>query len=277
MNEKELAELRKRREPEIELLRRMAEAVKASKEVDEKKKVSGSLAMVGDEYLPERALMVVGQAPDGAMADKWFPSKLGEGFIDNVVQTFSDPSPNGHPCPMRWVTDTWDKERAQHVWDRKGLTTNPYSTNRSPFWQTLKGVLAKLNLADTDDDSWPSYVVWTNLYKISPADGGNPPTPLCGAQFKYCAELLKMEIESYKPVRVLFSTGLAWAKPFLEKLGFVPDQARHGHELGLVKDIGTLGDAAYPAPQVVVARHPAKGPKRDDWVRQVAEAFSAPQ
>lgn len=275
MDEHEIEDIRKQRKPEIDLLHRMAEAVKASKELPAGQEVSGSLAMIGQAYLPERALMVVGQSPNGAMAGEWLRSDLDERFIDSVVRAFFGPSPNGHPCPMRWVTDQWSKELAEQVWARKGWQSTPYSTDRSAFWRTLKDVVANLNVANTGDDAWPSHLVWTNLYKINPADRGNPGRLLCAPQFDCCVELLKAEIESYRPRRILFSTGLDWPKPFLRDLGFVPEKVHSTHGLG-VKDIGTLRDISYSVPRVVVASHPqARGTDEGAWVRQVVEAFGA--
>lgn len=178
---------------------------------------------------------------------------------------------------MRWVTDQWCMEEARSIWRQNGWTTKPYSTARPAFWRTLKQVVANLNVANTDDDAWPSHLVWTNLYKINPADGGNPEPVLCAPQFDCCIKLLKTEIESYRPRRILFSTGSDWPKPFLRDLGFVPEKVQSARGLG-VKNIGSLRDAAYSAPRVVVASHPqARGTDESAWVRQVVEAFGAAQ
>jgi hypothetical protein len=80
-------------------------------------------------------------------------------------------------------------------------------------------------LFDVEDDSWPSYISWTNLYKVSPGVlGGNPADALAEVQFSHCAKILEAEIMALTPRRILFLTGfLGWAQPFLTKLGFVQD------------------------------------------------------
>jgi len=72
--------------------------------------------------------------------------------------------------------------------------------------------------AGADDVHWSSHLAWTNLYKVSPAAGGNPGAALQLAQRQSAIELLKLEVEQFAPRRVLAMTG-GLIDPFVDGLG----------------------------------------------------------
>ena len=113
-------------------------------------------------------------------------------------------------CPLSWVRDRWGASPG-------------YNTRRSPFWCVLHDVLSARG--NTGDD-WPSYAVWSNLYKVSPeqaegAQGANPSGRLLACQQPLSAELLRLEVEEACPSVVLAITGRWWFEPFAEALGLM--------------------------------------------------------
>ena len=161
-------------------------------------------------------------------------------------------------CPMGWVADQWQ-------------TTESYNTARSAFWRCARGVVTGLSLCNAWDCDWPSYLYWTNLYKVSPSGGGNPSDTLCAIQHAACRELLNAELAASASHRVLFATGLGWAYPFLPtvKSGAFADSAQnHVAFQGKLKlSTGRIVDA-------VVACHPQRR-NETSWVGEVCEAFRA--
>ncbi|MBE6606449.1 MAG: hypothetical protein E7635_05385 [Ruminococcaceae bacterium] len=110
-----------------------------------------------------------------------------------------------------WVV--YDKE--------KGVLRNDYVENGeyywlndSPFWRTNKKIWMKLSnnldFKDNYNDRWVDYIAWTNLYKIAPKDTGNPTTTMAKKQLNACKNILKAEIEKFKPTHILFVTGYEW-------------------------------------------------------------------
>ena len=82
------------------------------------------------------------------------------------------------------------------------------------FWNTIRRVCEGLENLDHESASaeWsPSKIVWSNLYKTAPANGGNPNDLLCEEQFDDCKEILIAEIEEFKPKRILFLAGAFWS------------------------------------------------------------------
>lgn len=121
---------------------------------------------------------------------------------------------------------------------------------------------------ENDGKYWPSYLVWSNLYKLAPAGGGNPSNKLCDIQEEGCIRLLKHESAEFAPKRILFLTGWNWAGPFVDKVA-----ADYSRGTDLVEAYGYLASTNQTgAPQLVVAQHPQSKPEAN-WVEQVIAAF----
>ena len=166
----------------------------------------GFMSMVGRAYSGE--LMVVGRAVNGWGAKEMLPVELDSSdashtYAEEVLASVSDPT----NCPMGWVTAQWGAPRPK------------YSTKSSAFWRSIYSVINALGTVTPGDEDWPSHLVWSNLYKVAPAAGGNPSNFLCDLQLPGCIDLLREELAAYQPRRVLFLTGLNWAKPFADALG----------------------------------------------------------
>ncbi len=76
-----------------------------------------------------------------------------------------------------------------------------------PFWQTARQIVSKLTgIASTStcDSEWRKYIAWSNFYKVSFTECGNPSVRLCSAQKAACIEILRCEIKRLKPAYILF-------------------------------------------------------------------------
>lgn len=219
--------------------------------------ITGFLAMAGRAY--DRRLMVMGRAVNG-----W-----GEGILPAAVATTDAatryarrvqdsvaPGPNGE-CPMRWVTDSW------------GAPCGEYNTKRSAFWRAVRGVVARVGMADVEQPEWPSQLVWSNLYKVSPACRGNPSGGLRQIQLPGCLELLRLEVVTYGPRHLLLLTGNDWAAPFLAAIGC---SVHGGTGLSYVEWFGTCSLGGGHQMRCVVAAHP-QGKPSAQWLQEVLLAL----
>jgi len=113
-------------------------------------------------------LMVVGRAVNGWDDLMWNKNELRtpEEIHPRVV-TARQSAESTDKCPMQWVNDCW---RCNKI--------GSYNTARSPFWRVIRRVALELGVAKSEEQ-WPSYIQWTNLYKISPKVTGNPSNGLC--------------------------------------------------------------------------------------------------
>ena len=218
--------------------------------------VTGFMAMAGCLYA--HALMVVGRAVNG-WTDGVLPQHLASPADAERYSCCVFHSVKGDgQCPMTWVTDRWGN-------------ANGYNTRRSAFWRAIRGVVARLEIADVEQDSWPSHLVWSNLYKIAPVEGGNPGETLCLIQLDGCRELFDLELTTYRPSRLLLLTGSEWASPFLSDFDGTPQDVAG---FCYVEGFGTLTIVPGKQPiRYVVAAHP-QGKPADQWVVEVCSAFN---
>ena len=68
-------------------------------------------------------------------------------------------------------------------------------------------------------NNWYDYIMWTNLMKIAPSNGGNPSDKDWRIQKEACKQLFKMELDYFKPDNLLLITDFNWADEFLQYLG----------------------------------------------------------
>lgn len=238
----------------------------------------------GDLYKGD--LMVVGRAVNG-WGNGWLADEAKEpskrrSIIDQVKSTAWAVD----CCPMSWVRRDWDQRyicegetcgesfiQKTEVCPKCGgnRIKRAYCTATSAFWRVIRAVTQKLAIANPDRDenlTWPSFLYWTDLYKISPEAGGNPTTALIAAQQNACERMLKEEIAQAVPKRILFLTGWDWARPFLACLGVQDAPPRQGH----VTFCGKLQLALEQEALVVVAPHPQAKPE-GEIVEEIIGAF----
>jgi hypothetical protein len=192
----------------------------------------------------EVALMVVGRATNG-----W-----GVYYNREKLKKTGD-----HRNGLEWVIAEMEGEidLAQVIqsW------TGKYAISRSQFWRVSQRI-AKSVLGR--DENVFDNILYSNLYKVA-SDGKNPSQGMINATCKNCIDILNIEIEIFKPKKILFLTGYEWAKPFFEDLKFVKTK---GADSSLVSFAGKYGDI-----DVVVAVHP-QGKNEDEIVKEIRSAFS---
>ena len=216
-------------------------------------KVVGFMATKGNRY--NRKLMVVGRAVNGWTDDTILPSQLAEPDkrrrYSKIVKRNSSKgnfSEDARDCPMRWVQDDWQNPEG-------------YRTIDSAFWRVIREVIEGLNIAPENAPCWPSYLVWSNLYKVAPAKGRNPGNRLCRFQLKGCKSLFDTELNIFRPSRLLLLAGWDWARDF------VKSDCRTHRNAGFVEATGRRRRT-----RIVVAKHP-QGKREGEWVRNVLAAF----
>lgn len=202
-------------------------------------------------------LMVVGRAVNGWDDLMWKKNDLRDLHdIEPRVVRMRELAET--PCPMKWVNDYWQtKEKGN------------YNTARSPFWRVIRRVTLDLGAANVEEE-WPSYVMWTNLYKVSPKVTGNPSNGLCELQRDICGGILDTEIRLWNPKRILFLTDMDWTSWFLNRLNASPDAGGQGKH---VQWTGTMAGPAENSIRLVVTKRPERKPE-DAFVSEVVKAFS---
>ena len=228
-----------------------------------KETIAGFLAMQGNSYNGD--LMVVGRAVNGWREPYILPLDLTCQASRKrwALSVFNNATEDQGQCPMNWVMSHWGAR-------------NGYNTRGSAFWRVVRMVIGGLSAQTLTKnswpprfrESWPSHLVWSNLYKLAPKKGRNPNGQLRTTQHAGCIALLKAEIKIYRPRRLLLLTGRSWAAPFLDALSFetLCDPNRY------VRFAGRLALPNAGQTHFVVASHPERKPEKY-WVQEVLHTF----
>ena len=222
-------------------------------------KLTGFLAQEGCRYKRDGGLMVVGRSVNG-WTDCEDPVTFADcGFREQYAHSLWQKSfpQHGKTCPMAWVQKQWGAPAPED-----------YNPKRSAFWRVIKQVTEELKICNAGDDKWASHLVWSNLYKVSPAAGRNPGERLQEVQRDGCNLLFEREIQDYSPKFLLLLTGENyWAQPFLKNF-----DVDHGTRGQYVCCTAQPSDPRCSSTLTVVAVHPQCKPEQK-WVNEVKDAF----
>ncbi len=215
----------------------------------------------------KRNLMIVGQAANGWTAFTPPCKELLEpGARKRLIEEARADSPPGGVCPMDWVS---------------GKTNPPYDYTKSGFWRVARLLANRLIAVPGDMEEWPSHLIYSNLCKVAPGEGGrNPSNPLCEIQLEACRRLFELELLQYQPERIVFMTG-GWLKGWFfndtYKGRFSVNYSRGSSEV--IKAKGVILNDNFSA-KLVEIRHPARKPEGVSEVeiaRRVERAFETIQ
>lgn len=169
--------------------------------------LSNFVAMRGSRYNEKTGkknvvrLMIVGRAVNG-----W-----GKGMNTDSADTYASEATTLFKASDRFKTE----------WNMQDCDTNPYSKyttkegnekkyylSSSPFWSATRDVWYQLSGEQKSD--WYEDIVWNNIYKVAPLEGGNPSTNLIYAQADICVKLLQEEIRLLQPTHILLVIDKSW-------------------------------------------------------------------
>ena len=192
--------------------------------------------------------------------------------VGRAVNGWGDPTKNiikqENEDPSAFTESILDYLEAQTMNYKEQMVapSEGYNNNNSAFTRLKRSIAAKLIPCQKSEAN--CNIVWSNLYKVSPSRNGNPSGKLIKLQFDSCVNILKMEIEHYKPEIIIFLTSYQkqwWAKPFLDRL-----QVKNI----LPKPIGFVEFAGvYNNSKVVVGQHP-QGKNETIHLNNIIEALS---
>lgn len=193
-------------------------------------------AMEGIRYRANKAFrfMLVGWATNGWKEKRCYngiPSE--DDFVNSSVMNITNqPSTIVNPAKGRfeWIGEGNEFGQAPLNCFREGIDLSREEIESHPYhlkaqiWSYPKEVwcilAAKHGVTDVSSlnawkKRWYDNIVWDNLYKIAPQNGGNPSDQLRKVQFEASAELLSAEIEYFNPTHILFATNyIDWFTPF---------------------------------------------------------------
>ena len=209
-----------------------------------------SYPMVGRLYEPGKGVMVIGRATNG------WPTQL------NLRDHYHHPGKAVTEARQLAKTDQMDWAKAWWTGNRPTFApaTAKYPIRKSAFWQVSRELVAAHDGVTTDE--WPLHLAWSNLYKIAPAEKGNPTGGEMGRQEALGAvELLRRELECLRPAIAVMMVGWDWLLPFAKEL----DIARVAGDI-------VVGSGEFGGTRMIVTARP-EGRKRDGFVSSAVREF----
>lgn len=144
-----------------------------------------------------------------------------------------------------------------------------YNYRHSPFWRTCKLLHQKLYRAENAVEDWYEDIIWTNLYNVAPANGGNPSGALCKAQQAINVQLLQQQITTFAPTHIVFVTDTDWFFDFAAAgTHLFPDVVAIPDAVGAVVAAGTIDNS-----KVVVTKRPEYRFSDEAFTSSIIEAF----
>jgi hypothetical protein len=187
-----------------------------------------------------------------------FFMQTGKKYYDTEMKClFVGKSVNGWISYSRNVDELFNIDNPERIVNRDDEIQWVKWYNRSAFWRLIKGVTKKIfNAYD-----WFNYIAWTNIYKFSPYNGGNPDAYLKRLQKNICIEMLDKEISYLKPKFIIFLTS-NWESFYLNHINlerknnkkFVWGKPYYNYEVYYQK----YNDIIY-----IRSKHPERKPEKE--------------
>ena len=168
-----------------------------------------SYMSMGNKYKNE--LLVVGREPS-----YWWENfsieelavKGPEFIFNNKIRYFAD-NELDFSHPLNVFTDPGGNTK------QRGKYKTSYNPGNDPFWGCVKEIVSKLGICE-NDTNWASGIALTYLYKIAYCSKTYLSEKLRTTQLEYCKAMFQIELLLLKPKRVLFLTGMKYARDFLD-------------------------------------------------------------
>jgi hypothetical protein len=122
--------------------------------------------------------------------------------IIDFAEEYGNTCDKGDQNPIDWVNTKWSK----------------YGMYRSFFWNVCYKLISDYHGFDREASTWSEKMIWSNLMKIAPLNGGNPNELEFEMQLETSIRLFEQEIRELKPKYAIILTNLSWFEPFIEKL-----------------------------------------------------------
>jgi hypothetical protein len=193
-------------------------------------------AKVGRDYSPG-GFMLVGRALNGG-DPAWLPADMNDS--DQRMKILAE---------LR--SSTFDNEWTE--WLRKD--------HKRAFFRVGEKVFNKL-FVHNENRFWADQSVWSNLYKVTYSETGNPPKWLRDTQVPFVNKLLEMEHACFRPTYMLILAGEWWYRYHFDELGVERHKVADLH----------VEAAQWGETKVVLAEHP-QCKKEDKFVDQVFAGF----
>jgi len=215
--------------------------------------------------------LIYGQAPNGWRSGFQLDDNINlEKVHDSYCQSNKFLSERNH-SPLDWVNVQWsnsDYNRNCNDSLSKEFYNGSYRAYRSFFWNVIYKLICDYYQIDRESWEWSKKIVWSNLYKIAPANA-NPNGFYKSQQHPLASELVKKEIEEINPKYCIVITNGDWWKPFHEALNTTIIK-----EEVLGSDSEIFSFEKFNQTKIIITNRPRFG-NSNKFVRQILELIKS--
>ena len=146
---------------------------------------------------------------------------------------------------LEWVENKW--------------TT--WSMYRSFFWNVCYKLINRSNCVPDNNSDWHRHLIWSNLMKVAPAEGGNPDDIEWQAQLEKSVVLFQQELEEVQPEYAVLLTNWEWAKDFVKNKNFL---IKKNEESEFIQAYGNFGKT-----KIIVSKRPYPNGSSERCVNEI--------
>ena len=167
-----------------------------------------------------------------------------------------------------------------YTYQKKDGKIGIYNHINSRFFRLIEQVLEYQNESDSpttyetwynDTKKWNQKIIWSNLYNIAPRTGGNPENDFIKNGMIQYTEMIKIQIETYKPDIVIFCPLSGYFTPWKRIRSF--DEILDSYESCDINNT-IIGRGKLSKSQIIVCKRPDRWGKSHDDVREMAKVIS---
>lgn len=176
-------------------------------------------------------------------------------FLREAILYSNDRYKEKNHSPLDWVNVYWSQSGYSKLIttaaEKDFYPSLSYSTARSFFWNVIYKLICRYYKLDENSWDWAKKIVWSNLYKIAPAEMRNPDDDECRWQETGSVALIKRELDEIKPRFCIVITNDAWWQPFRTHL---KTTVLHKQKDDMIESVETYGKT-----RIIVTTRPFAG------------------
>ena len=196
--------------------------------------------------------------------------------IEHSNSFYSDGKKDNH-SPLDWVNFRWSRGAYKELCNTGNTYYDDqdwgdYFAFRSFFWNVTYKLIARYYGLDENGHDWTKKIVWSNLYKIAPAERQNPSEEECVWQREKSVELVKKEIAEIRPKYCIVLTNDDWWSSFRRN----SEKLQTKKIKGIKKSYEYVQSyEQYPGSdtRIVVTKRPFTGGKSNICVNEILETI----
>lgn len=209
-----------------------------------------------------------GQATNGWDQNNLLLPSMNTFQIQKAIEYSNTLDKEGDLSPLDWVNRKWaDYKLANFFFPVAYTTINTYRFKKAELHLNEFKKLYRDDSSWLNDNSWCKHLVWSNLAKIAPHNGGNPNDTVWEHQSEISKQLFDKEIEEISPPYVILLTNWeSWAKYYLTDDKYLMQEIKNNE---MIEAVGF--PKFNPEMKIIVVKRQRLEKSYEKWIKATNE------